>query len=279
MSKRVHFEEIGGWSELKLEILKKYADAYSKILSAKRQLPFFHVYVDAFAGAGKHLSRATHELVPGSPLNALAVQPQFREFHLIDIAPEKIESLRALVGSRKEVFIYQGDCNDILLNEVFPRIRYDQYRRGLCVLDPYGLHLDWKVIAAAGRMKSLDVFLNFPVQDINRNAIWRNPERVRPEQVDRMNRFWGDESWRDIAYGTRPGLFGPMVEKEPNEVIAEAFRLRLKERAGFNCAPEPLPMENSKGAIVYYLFFASQKRTAEKIARQIFSRYSKNRRP
>lgn len=276
MSKPVQFDEIGGWSELKLEILKKYADAYSRIFAAKKQTSFFHVYVDAFAGAGKHLSRESSELVPGSPLNALAVEPRFREFHLIDIAPEKIETLRELVGPRNDVFIYQGDCNEILLRNVFPRIRYDQYRRGLCVLDPYGLHLEWKVIAAAGEMKSLDIFLNFPVQDINRNAIWRNPERVRPEQIERMNRFWGDESWRDIAYGSEPGLFGPIVKKEPNEVIAEAFRQRLRDKAGFECVPEPLPMENSRGAIVYYLFFASQNQTAEKIARQIFSTYRKH---
>jgi len=64
-----------------------------------------------------------------------------------------------------------------------------------------------------------------------------------------------------------------MVEKEPNEIIAEAFRRRLRETAGFKCVPEPLPMQNSKGAILYYLFFASQNTTAEKIAREIFSKY------
>src|ERR1700736_3116622 len=144
MHGQLQFDEIGGWSELKLEILKKYTAAYSTILSAQRKASLFHVYIDAFAGAGKHLSKATQELVPGSPLNALAVQPQFREFHLIDIAPEKIENLRELIGPRENVFIYQGDCNEILLKNVFPRVRYDQYRRGLCVLDPYGLHLDWK---------------------------------------------------------------------------------------------------------------------------------------
>ena len=69
-----------------------------------------------------------------------------------------------------------------------------------------------------------------------------------------------------------------MIEKESNEVIAGAFRRRLKETAGFDCVPEPLPMENSKGAIVYYLLFASQNSTAEKIAREIFSKYRKNRR-
>jgi len=274
MSRQLQFDEIGGWSELKLEILKKYAAAYSTILTAQTKASLFHVYIDAFAGAGKHLSKATQEFVPGSPLNALAVQPQFREFHLIDIAPDKIENLRELIGPRKDVFIYQGDCNEILLKNVFPRVRYDQYRRGLCVLDPYGLHLDWKVISTAGQMKSLDIFLNFPVQDMNRNVFWKDPEGVDEAQIRRMNLFWGDESWRNVVYETKWNLF-KVPEKEPNEVIAEAFRLRLKELAGFERVPEPLAMENSKGAILYYLFFASQNQTAEKIAREIFAQYRK----
>jgi len=40
--------------------------------------------------------------------------------------------------------------------------------------------------------------------------------------------------------------------------------------------PEPLAMENSKGAIIYYLFFASQNATAEKIAREIVSKHRKH---
>ncbi|MGO9641297.1 MAG: three-Cys-motif partner protein TcmP [Candidatus Acidiferrales bacterium] len=259
---------------MKLDILRKYALAYSKILSAQTKAPLFHVYIDAFAGAGEHVSKTTQEFVPGSPLNALGVQPQFREFHLIDIAPEKIEHLRELIGHREDVFIYQGDCNEILLRDVFPRVLFEQYRRGLCVLDPYGLHLDWNVISTAGHMRSLDVFLNFPVQDMNRNVFWRDPEGVDESQIQRMNLFWGDESWRDVVYETNWNLFG-IPEKEPNEVIAEAFRQRLRAVAGFGRVPEPLPMRNSRGAIIYYLFFASQNEAAEKIAREIFAKYRK----
>ena len=46
------------------------------ILSARTTASFSHVYIDAFAGSGQHVSRATGEFVPGSPLNALAVEPQ-----------------------------------------------------------------------------------------------------------------------------------------------------------------------------------------------------------
>jgi three-Cys-motif partner protein len=276
MAEAFQFDRIGYWSEVKLEILRKYAVAYSTILAAQKNPPLRHLYIDAFAGAGIHLARATQDFVPGSPLNALSVRPPFREYHLIDIEPEKVESLRNLIGPRSDVFIYEGNCNEILLENVFPRVKFEEYRRGLCILDPYGLHLDWSVISRAGQMKTLDLFLNFPVADMNRNVLWRDPEKVAASQIARMTAFWGDASWREIAYQTTGNLFGN-PEKESNEVVAEAFRQRLKRVAGFGRVPDPLPMKNSSGAIVYYLFFASQVDTAEKIVLDIFGKYRKDR--
>lgn len=170
----------------------------------------------------------------------------------------------------------RATATKILLEKIFPRVRYEDYRKGLCILNPYGLHLDWKVIAEAGQMRSLEIFLNFPVADINRNVLWRDPERVNPSQAARMTAFWGDDSWRQIAYDTTKNLFN-IPEKEPNAVVAEAFRLRLRRIAKFQRVPEPIPMRNSKGAVVYYLFFASQKDTAENIIIDIFEKY-RNRR-
>jgi three-Cys-motif partner protein len=89
-----------------------------------------------------------------------------------------------------------------------------------------------------------------------------------------MNAFWGDDSWRDIAYATTPNLFGDLeTEKQPNKVIAEAFRERLRRVAGFKYVPEPAPMRNSIGAIVYYLFFAAHQPEADKIVTDIFDAY------
>src|SRR5204863_2278374 len=99
-------------------------------------------------------------------------------------------------------------------------------RRGLCLLDPYGLQLDWKVIEAAGKMRTIDMFLNFPVADMNRNVLWRDPEGVDAADLKRMTEFWGDDSWRQIAYTTKRDLFGHL-EKEENKVVAEGFRQRL----------------------------------------------------
>jgi three-Cys-motif partner protein len=83
------FDEIGYWSEIKLDIVKDYGAAYSKILDKQRGLE--HVYIDAFAGAGKHISRTTGEFVLGSPLNALAIEPRFSEYHFVDLDAEKLD--------------------------------------------------------------------------------------------------------------------------------------------------------------------------------------------
>jgi three-Cys-motif partner protein len=107
---------------------------------------------------------------------------------------------------------------------------------------------------------------------MNRNVLWRHPEKVSEIQKNRMNRFWGDESWRDIAYSSEQSLFG-FEEKQDIETIAEAFRNRLIDKAGFRHVPQPIPMRNTKGTIVYYLFFASPKPVAMKIVKQIFDKY------
>jgi len=271
---RLQFDAIGYWSELKLHIVQQYAGAYSKIFSASRQQYLKHVYVDAFAGAGVHLSRKTGEWVAGSPLNALNIDPPFHEYHLIDIDGQKVSMLKKFVGDRKNVFLHTGDCNQILAEKVFPQIQYEDYRRGLCLLDPYGLHLNWSVIEKAGHLKTIDLFLNFPIMDMNRNVLWSKPEGAKPDDVKRMNAYWGDDSWKVAAYKSQPTLFdGEELEKVGNQEVVNAFRKRLLDVASFAYVPEPLPMRNSKGAVVYYLFFASHKPAGKKIVEDVFKQY------
>jgi three-Cys-motif partner protein len=267
------FDEISYWSEVKLDILREYASAYSKILASQEHPKLHHVYIDGFAGAGMHLSRERGELVSGSPLNALHIEPRFKEYHFVDLNGDKIESLKQNVGDDPTVHVYHGDCNQILLEKIFPRVKFENYRRALCVLDPYALNLNWEVMKTAGQMKTIDMFLNFMVMDMNRNVLWKNPEKVSPKQVARMDAFWGDSSWRDAAYKDTETLFGVAQEKTTNDDIVKAFRERLKKVGGFQNVPEPIPMKNKSGAIIYYLFFASQKPVASDIVKSIFNKY------
>lgn len=264
-------DEIGYWSEVKLEILRKIATAYSTILA--RQPYLHHVYIDAFAGRGIHIARRTGEVVTGSPLNALRVEPPFEAYYFMDLNTDKIGALKSAIGDRPDVHVLAGDSNELLLSEVFPTLTWESYNRAFCFLDPYGLQVRWDVIAQAGALRTVDICLNFSVLDMNRNVLWRDPERVTPKRASRLDRFWGDSSWRNIAYRTDTNLFGA-PEKTDNETIAAAFAERLHRVAGFAHVSEPVPMRNSRGAVLYYLVFASQKAVGVKIARDVCRGYS-----
>jgi three-Cys-motif partner protein len=114
------------------------------------------------------------------------------------------------------------------------------------------------------------------VMDINRNAIWKSPDQVPQGRIERMNKFWGDSTWKNAAYTENPqgNLFTSRdLVKLNNDAIVAEFRNRLKKVAGFPIVPEPLPMRNKNNVVVYYLFFASQKHVAQKIIDDIFAKY------
>jgi three-Cys-motif partner protein len=265
-------DRIGLWSEVKLAIIREYMPAYSMLVARHN---FYHLYIDGFAGYGLHESRTSGDIVPGSPLNALNTLPPFREYHFIDLDPARVEQLRTYAPDRSDVHVHEGDCNDVLL-KLLPGARREDYRRALCLLDPYGIDIAWEVVAAAGAMKSVEIFVNFMVMDMNMNVLLHHPERALPSQIERMNRFWGDESWREAIYAKQATLFGDDDQVklgDANAKIAEAYRTRLKAVAGFRFVPEPLPFLNDHGATIYYLFFASPNETGHNIVVDIFEKY------
>ena len=270
--KNTLLDKVGPWTEIKLEIIQKYGAAYSTILSKQSYIEY--VYIDAFAGYGKHKSKTTQDIIKGSPRLALEVEPPFKHYYFIDIDNLKVLSLRELELIRPDcVDVLTGDANKILVEKILPTIQLDQYRRALCLLDPYGLHLDWSVINLAGQLGTTEIFLNFPIMDMNRNVLTRDPSNIDPQQAQRMTAFWGDESWRAAAYSKVPDFFDDIEEKETNTAVVEAFCKRLKNVAGFNHVAPPLPMKNSNNAVLYYLIFASPKKTANKIVKDIFDKY------
>jgi three-Cys-motif partner protein len=273
----VEHDEIGIWSEVKLAIIKKYAAAYTTIMDAQRRDRIHSLewlYIDGYAGSGHHMSKTRKELVDGSPLIALKTNPPFHEYHFIDADTGKAAELRKEAGDRDDVFIYSEDCNKVLLKEVFPRADYGRYKRALCLLDPYDINLTWDVIEAAGKAKSIEIFVNFMIMDINRNALRRNPDKSVKSKVDQMTRLWGDDSWLDAGYDQVRNLFDEdMPIKVSNERFAEAFRERLEKKAGFKFVPKPMPMKTKTGSVIYYLYFASQKEAGMDIVNDIFNQY------
>ena len=254
-------DKIGDWSVDKLQILKDYSEQYSAILQhqvtpdgSARLLHYG--YIDGFAGAGDHVHKVTGKIIPGSPENALHLATPFDEYHFIDLDAERVVRLREKCTGVKNAFVHHGDCNEVLLKEVLPKFQWKDYRRALCFLDPYGMHLNWNVLATAGKMGSIEIFLNFPVHDMNRNAKRQDLTQVSPANRARMTAFWGEETWHQAMFAPSPqdNFLGMLdgggenvteLEKIDNEAFAAAFQKRLHEVAGFRYVPKPVPMRNS----------------------------------
>ena len=273
-------DEIGIWSEIKLDIIKEYANAFTKIMKSQEWCKGY-VYIDAFAGPGVHISRRTGEFIPGSPLNALEIDNPFTAYHYIDIDKEKAEALNRLTGDRTNINIYQEDCNEVLVKKILPMLQYESKKRALCILDPYGLHLHWETIMTAAKLKTTEIFLNFPLMDMNRNVLHKDWLKADPDQIERMNRFCGTDEWREILYeeDKQMDLFGDTYRIKivnSNMKLGEWFKKeRLQKVAGFKFVPEPMLMRNSKGGHLFFLFFASHNETGKKIVTDIFNKHRK----
>ncbi|KJU86022.1 hypothetical protein MBAV_001790 [Candidatus Magnetobacterium bavaricum] len=269
-------DKIGLWSEIKLDIIKKYAIAYVNIMKTQSRWCKGFVYIDAFAGAGKHISKHTGKMVSGSPLNALEVNPPFTEYHFIDLDKERADVFKDIEKENPNVHAYCGDCNEILVNDIFPNLPYESFKRALCLLDPYGLHLKWETIKFAAEIKTIDLFINFPTMDINRNILRRDLSKVKPDDIERMNAFWGSEDWKSLMYIEMKTLFGDTQETriKDYQVLADNFCERLKQ-GGFDYVAKPLLMRNKINGPLYHLCFATQNAAAKNIVKDIFNRSTK----
>jgi len=273
-------EAIGLWTEIKLQIIREYAAAYTKILKEQSWCKVY-AYIDAFAGVGQFVSKSDGDrLIVGSPLNALNIPNKFTEYHFIDIDLDKINSLKELTADRPErrtIHFYVGDANEKLRQDIIPHFQYNSFKRALCIMDPYGLDIEWTTIESIGKARTMDVFLNFPLMDINRNAALKTLEASNPKEGLRLTKIWGGDSWKHLVYVEQTDMFSPSIlikRDEGNEILKRGFQERLKQVAGFSFVPEPILMKNKVGGHLYFLFFASHKPVAQGIAEDILRKWS-----
>jgi hypothetical protein len=155
------------WPQLKLDIVRRYGAAYSTI--ASRQPGLSHYWIDGFIRPGaddsasprpREAAGAGAQFVPGSPLNALLVTPPFRHHYLVNMDGRSADVVRRAVDGRADVTVLEGGSR-ALIEDILPRVRQEDYRRALCVLDPCGPGLDWRAIEMAGRLRTIDLFVAF----------------------------------------------------------------------------------------------------------------------
>jgi three-Cys-motif partner protein len=147
--------------------------------------------------------------------------------------------------------------------------RFDWKRwRGVVFLDPFGMQVPWKTISDIGDTGALEIFLNFPLgmaiqRLLKRDAKFSSRERAR------LDEYFGDPGWFDVAYPESRGLFESIRAKAPNaeELLVKWYRNRLAALFGY--VSEAYLVRNSHGGHLYFLVFAGPNKTGAKIANDI----------
>jgi three-Cys-motif partner protein len=268
---------IAPWSEDKLQLLGKYLHAYTVIMKDQQWCRGYH-YIDAFAGTGKSLARDEERYIDGSPRVALTIKHPFNSYTFIEKTSWRVQRLRELEGKfpDRAIRIHEGDCNRIITTEITPRIRYEQFNRGLIFLDPFGMDTEWSTIEQIAETRALEIFMNFPVMALNRTVLPNDPNALTEAQIERMNRFWGTKEWRGDIYEEVPTLFGPVemkIRRTTGQRLGRLFKKRLE--GVFPNVTDPLLMTNSKNAPLYCLIFAGHKKKSADIMGDIFQRYQR----
>lgn len=267
----------GKWTDLKLEVLGKYFQAFQ---TALKYQAFQTWYIDALAGDGKGNAKAdlplflddedrqsAEALRAGAAALALGVSPAFDKYRLNEQSSKKRESLEALVGStgvdKTRIHVSSADANEFIL-EVLTEIRSSN-DRGIVLLDPFGMQVNWSTVAAIAAKGEqtkawLDVWYLFPTMPVVR--MLPKSGLLRQEWQDRLDSVLGVPEWRSEFYPneSRPDLFESSrssVTRSASFDAVEAFVIgRLKGSFRGTVFEKPLRLGPSNKPI-FSLFFAS----------------------
>lgn len=278
---------IGRWSEEKLDLLAKYLKAYSVIMNDQkgRWLRAYY-YIDAFAGSVRPRAKEDEKrYINGSPLRALQIEPKFDAYWFVDVSPRRVERVQRL---REEfpncvIDVRQGNCNDVLCNEIVPQLPRSSNQRAFVFLDPYGLQVNWETVRELAKTRTCDIFVNFSVMGVTRRLPRdQNPD---PEVIEQLSKVMGSTNWITQIYREPPGIqldiFGNSTETKLSrdtiqaEWLASLYTGQLQTL--FPHVSRPVLMRNSTNSVLYALCMASHNQTSINITNDIFNRYERLR--
>ncbi len=209
-------DEVGQWAQRKLGLLGDYLHPYTTIMKGQKWCKGYH-YIDAFAGSGRSKLREVQRFIDGSPRIALNVQHPFTSCTFIEQEPRRVAQLEALPIEypAATILVRQGDCNDVLTNEVAPQITFASRQRAVVFLDPFTMNLDWATIAALATTRAIEIFMNIPTMAVNRGVLHNNTTKVTPEKgVPSPNRRFfvsAQKSWGEVVGVPQRGGIGYAV--------------------------------------------------------------------
>lgn len=271
----------GSWTIEKLEILESYLDAYTTVLKNK---PFKLLYIDAFAGSGKLELRGRDNqdaitFLSGSAERALDIDNRpFDKLIFVDKDTDlcqQLSLLRARYPTR-DIRVENRETNRFLRGYEGDWKNW----RGILFLDPFATEVEWSTIEAIAGWEALDTWILFPVSAIARMLPRsRTPDDISEKWVNRLNRIFGDESWRQLYQPSQQiALFGgSRHERTPGvDGIVFTYKQKLTKLFGERFLTESRTLKTSTNSPLFeFMFCVGNPRgikPAKRIAKHIVER-------
>jgi three-Cys-motif partner protein len=259
-----------GWTDDKLEVMRRYFTAYAQAL---KNQSFRKLYIDAFAGTGERADTHTRRSVgrnlfgddevdigavkDGSARIALSIEPPFDQYIFVDQSREHVEALGLLRGEfpTRRIEICEEDANDAL-RRIAQQVNW-RATRAAVFIDPYGLQVSWTTLEILAATKSVDVALLFPTGPLTR--MLTRDGKIPAEWERRIDDHLGVCEWRTAFYASSKSvdLFSHQNTDLKKFVDPQGLRefaaKRLEEIFPYVCSTQ-LELKNSRGSILYHLF-------------------------
>lgn len=287
----------GNWTEKKLDAFVKYVIAYLTILNKyKTQYNWQTIYFDGFAGSGKRTIYKDEDLFSqnvlgededeffiyeGSVSKILKLEHPFifDWYYFIDSNRKYILNLKDIRASinhinEERIIIREDNCNSQII-KLAEGLKNNRNLASLIFLDPFGMQIDWSSIKELKGTRS-DVWILIP-SGVGINRLLDKKKRLNHK--DKLECFFGlpISELENIFYKSRNDdtLFGvkEITSKIDNSIdkIVEIYCQQLKTVWKF-VTEKPLVLTNSRNSPIFHLLFASNNKTALKIASEIIDK-------
>ncbi|WP_206352116.1 three-Cys-motif partner protein TcmP [Tautonia rosea] len=289
------------WTQDKLERVRKYLVAYSKIMN---NLNFNYMYIDGFAGTGYHELKQEKDdggdrlfpeaeepevkkFLDGSARIALQVEPRFQRYVFIEKSRKKAAELHKLrdefPDKRDDIEIKPVEANACLQDicRITPWRTGSRQHRAVMFIDPFGMQLSWETLKAVAVTEAIDTWILFPVSAVNR--LLKRDGEMRDSWRYRLDSMFGEPDWYDVFFPRpRATLFDNIDSRRKladMTLIGKYFNDRLSTIFA-DVASNPYTLRNTRGVPLFLLCFAvanpdpKASRLAIKIAQDILKRES-----
>lgn len=258
----------GQWAEKKLDYLKRYIEIFE---TSMRKKWLRRNFVDLFSGPGKCRTDGG-KIFLGSPLISLTTTYPFTDYFFADIDKASIGALLERCRSLPffdRIRFHQEDSNTAVTRVITEIQTLDKLHKSpslnLAFLDPEGLELEWRTVAALASVQKMDLIIHYPVMGLKRNLA-----NASKEEEHYLDRFFGDREWRRVYKQVSDVA---IVEHELlihyKKKLEALGYVEVKEDEETGNAP---PIKNTKGGLLYRLLFASKNPLGDEFWKEVIQR-------